>query len=77
MPVDRIDPTPLTKHARRITRRLGVHGLAVTSETVGHEIRVTWDADPKVFVHCQADTPIDQVEAGLREWIQRSMGRPK
>lgn len=63
-------PTDLTKHARRITRRLGVRGLQVTSATYGAEIRVTLDDDPTIFVHCQADTPLAVVEVGIRGWIK-------
>ena len=70
--MDRRDPSPLTKQARRITRRLGAHGLAVTSATVGTEVRVTLDSDPAIFVYCQADTPVSFVEEGIRGWIAYS-----
>lgn len=71
MTVDRCDPSPLTKQARRITRRLGAHGLAVTSATVGTEVRVSLDSDPSIFVHCQVDTPVSVVEMGIRGWMAR------
>lgn len=63
--------TEQTKQARRITRRLGVNGLQVTSASVGVEIRVALDADPRIVVHCQVDTPLATVEEGLRGWIAR------
>lgn len=63
--------SPLTIQARRITRRLGVNGLAVTSETVGTEVRVSLDSNPRIFVHCQVDTPVSVVEEGIRGWMVR------
>lgn len=66
--------TPLTKQARRITRRLRLNGLEVTSETDGAQVRVTLPGDAEYFpivVCCQVDTPVEQVETGVRGWMAR------
>jgi hypothetical protein len=68
------DCTPQTKQARRVTRRLRLNGLEVTSESAGGEVRVTLPVvgETPIVVHCQVDTPVEVVEEGVRGWLAKS-----
>ncbi len=64
----------LTDHAAAIETALGLNGLAVTCAVVGDEVRVTLpvEEESSIVVHCQADTPVETVEEGVRGWLAKS-----